>query len=42
MFIVFIDSKIKFGGARGVMDIIVRNGYGDASSNTGRDWLHFT
>ena len=30
------------GGARGVMVIVVRNGHGDASSNHGQDWLHFT
>ena len=30
------------GGARGVMVIIIGNGHGDTSSNTGRDWLHFT
>ena len=30
------------GGARGVMVIVVGNGYGDTSSNPGRDWLHFT
>ena len=30
------------GGARGVMVIVVGNGRGDASSNLGRDWLHFT
>ena len=28
------------GGARGV--IVVENGYGDTSSNPGRDRLHFT
>ena len=26
----------------GVMVIVVGNGYGDTSSNPGRDWLHFT
>ena len=31
----------KFGGARGVMVIVVWNGHGDTSSNPGRDWLHF-
>ena len=31
-----------FGGARGVMVIVVGNGHGDTSSNLGRDWLHFT
>ena len=34
--------KENFGGARGVMVIVVGNGHGDASSNPGRDWLHFT
>ena len=33
---------IKNGGARGVMVIVVGNGYGDTRSNPGRDWLHFT
>ena len=31
-----------YGGARGVMVIVVRNGYDDTSSNPRRDWLHFT
>ena len=31
----------KFGGARGVVVIVVGNGHGDMSSNPGRDWLHF-
>ena len=31
-----------FGGARGVMVIVIGNGHGDTSSNPGRDWLHFT
>ena len=31
-----------WGGARGVMVIVVGNGLGDTSSNHGRDWLHFT
>ena len=38
-------SKLKeycFGGARGVMVSVVRNGHGHTSSNPGRDWLHFT
>ena len=30
------------GGACSVMVIVVGNGYGDMSSNPGRDWLHFT
>ena len=32
----------KVFGARGVMVIVVGNGHGDMSSNSGRDWLHFT
>ena len=32
----------SYGGARGVMVIVVGNGPGDTSSNPGRDWLHFT
>ena len=28
--------------ARGVMVSIIGNGHDDASSNPGRDWLHFT
>ena len=31
-----------YGGARGVVVIVVGNGHGDTSSNPGRDWLHFT
>ena len=31
-----------YGGARGVMVIVVGNGHGDTSSNPGREWLHFT
>ena len=27
-----------YGGARGVMVIVVENGHGDTSSNPGRDW----
>ena len=34
--------KYIYGGARGVMVIIVGNGHGDMSSNPGWDWLHFT
>ena len=30
------------GGACGVIVIVVGNEHGDTSSNTGRDWLHFT
>ena len=29
--------QIIYGGARGVMVIVVRNGHGDTSSNPGRD-----
>ena len=32
----------RYGGARGVMVIVVGIGFGDTSSNPGRDWLHFT
>ena len=35
-------NNIDRGDARGVMVIVVGNGHGDASSNTGRDCLHFT
>ena len=31
-----------YGGARGVMVIVVGNGHGDSSSNPGREWFHFT
>ena len=31
-----------FGGARGVVVIVVGNEHGDTSSNPGREWLHFT
>ena len=34
--------NIYFGGACGVMVIVVGNGHGDTSSNPERDWLHFT
>ena len=33
---------INWGGARGVMVIVVGNGHGHTSSNPGQDWLHFT
>ena len=33
--------QTDWGGARGVIVIIVGNENGDTSSNTGRDWLHF-
>ena len=32
-----LDYYIRFGGARGVMVIIVGNGHDDTSSNPGRD-----
>ena len=35
------SRDIKFGGACGVMVIVVGNGHDDTSSNPGRDWLHF-
>ena len=41
----FITRNVRISrvrGARGVMVIVVGNGHGDTSSNTGRDWLHFT
>ena len=34
--------KMRIGGARGVMVIVVGKGHGDMSSNPGWDWLHFT
>ena len=34
--------KLRIGGARGVMVIVVGNGHDDTSSNPGRDWPHFT
>ena len=38
-----IDQFINyFYDACGVMVIVVGNGHGDTSSNSGRDWLHFT
>ena len=37
----FLQS-LRWGGARGVIVIVVGNGHGDTSSNPGRDWLHFT
>ena len=36
------NSPPAWGGARGVMVIVVGNGHGDTSSNPGRDWWHFT
>ena len=35
-------SLYYYGGARGVMVIVIGNGHGDSSSNPGREWLHFT
>ena len=32
----------NYGGARGVMVLVIGNGYGNTSSNHGWDWLHFT
>ena len=37
-----IPTGMVYGGARGVMVIVVGNGHGDMSSNPGRDWLRFT
>ena len=34
--------NVYFGGARGVIVIVVGNGHGDTSSNPERDRLHFT
>ena len=33
---------LSSGGARGVMVIVTGYGYGDTSSISGQDWLHFT
>ena len=35
-----IDGALS--GARCVIVIVVGNEHGDTSSNSGRDWLHFT
>ena len=40
-YIIYFTVK-SFGGAHGVMVVIVGNGHGDTSSNPGRDWLHFS
>ena len=32
----------KFGGAHGVMVIVVGSEHGDTGSNPGQEWLHFT
>ena len=39
---VYIYIYIYIGGACGVMVIVIGNGHSDASSNPGRDRLHFT
>ena len=36
------DRAIIYGGAHGVMVIVIGNGHDDTSSNPGQDWLHFT
>ena len=36
------NYNVHYGGARGVMVIVVGNEHGDTSSNPGWDWLHFT
>ena len=38
----YIYIYIYYGGARGVMVIILGNGHGDTSSNPEEVWLHFT
>ena len=42
MYKIYSEYNFFYGGARGVMVIVVGNGHGDTSSNPGRDWLHFT
>ena len=37
-----MNIKGLFGGARGVIVIVVGNEHGDTSSNPGRNSLHFT
>ena len=37
-----VPVRIISGSARGVMVIFVGNEHGDTSSNSGRDWIHFT
>ncbi len=34
--------RVRIGGARGVIIIVVGNEHGDTSSNPGRNSLHFT
>ena len=42
-FILFYSINYYYrGGARGVMVIVVGNWHSDSSSNTVREWLHFT
>ena len=48
-FRVFLPRMLKclllykeYGGALGVMIIVIGSGHGDTSSNPGRDRLHFT
>ena len=38
----FISSLVVLKIYHGVMVIVVGNGHGDTSSNSGWDWLHFT
>ena len=39
---VIVPNRVpSYGGARGVMVIVVGNGHGDSSSNPGREWLLF-
>ena len=40
--LVFYGILTLYGGARGVMVIVVGIEHDDTSSNPGRDWLHFT
>ena len=35
-------ARCVYGGARGVMIIVIGIGHDDTSSNPGREWLHFT
>ena len=38
----FLEGYILVRGARDLMDIVVRNGFGDPRSNSGRGCLHVT
>ena len=40
-FLIWVGNFLQNGSARGVMVIVVGNGYGDTSSKPERDWLHF-